>query len=124
VVLFIPRLRRLQHAWPTRLLFLVVFAGLLTGPGFRGTAHSHDVDEMGQAHHVLLTADHDVPHDVPDEETAAAMHFHYSASLAFVDASAPEPVQAAFQSIGVLRVTEDLTPPSRDAEAQHRPPIA
>jgi hypothetical protein len=124
VILLISRLRRLQHAWPTRLLFLVLFVGLLIGPGVRGTAHSHDVDEMGQAHHGLMTAHHEVPHDVTDEETAAAMHFHYSASLAFVDASAPEPVQAGFQSIGVLHVTEDLTPPSRDAEARHRPPIA
>ncbi len=124
MVLLIPRLRRLQPAWPTRLLFLVVFVGLLTGPGVRGTAHSHDVDEMGQPHHVLLTGHHEVPHEVPDEETAVTTHVHYSASLAFVDASAPEPVQAGFRSIGVLRVTHDLTPPSRDAEAQHRPPIA
>jgi hypothetical protein len=121
----ISRLRQLQRGWFARLLFVVVAAGLLLGTGLRATPHSHHDDGLGQAHHALLPVGHELPTDVTDEEPSpVSSHFHYSASLVFVDASAPSLMQAEIQAVGVLPIQDSLTPPSRDAEIQHRPPIA
>lgn len=123
--MFIPiaALRRHRHSRATRLLFLVVAAGLLIGTGLRGGPHSHHDDGLAEAHHALLTIDHTVPSEVPDAEPAAA-HFHYAALLVFVASPAEAILPAGLRPLGVLRTPEDFPPPPYEAEMRHRPPIA